>query len=171
MEGMTDIVQLQWHDLRERMYRAPTPRERERWHGLWLLAQGWSATQVALWRESLIPSETGWTTFAKAGPKVWSLSRLGVPPVLNRGQQNQLKSAVQNPPGEAGIELSNWNWKVVRQFLKQSFDLGLSMLEPPSVGLRAERPKKRLLKAKDEERKARSVQPNPRGGPRECFFV
>ena len=45
---------------------------------------------------------------------------------MNRGQQNQLKSAVQNPPGEAGIELSNWNWKVVRQFLKQSFDLGLS---------------------------------------------
>ena len=81
---------------------------------------------LRLWRESLIPSETGWTTFAKAGPKVWSLSRLGVPPVLNRGQQNQLKSAVQNPPGEAGIELSNWNWKVVRQFLKQSFDLGLS---------------------------------------------
>ena len=77
---------------------------------------------LRLWRESLIPSETGWTTFAKAGPKVWSLSRLGVPPpVLNRGQQNQLKSAVQNPPGEAGIELSNWNWKVVRQFLKQSF--------------------------------------------------
>ena len=118
---MTDIVQLleRWQldvgDLRERMYRAPTPRERERWHGLWLLAQGWSPTRVAeaLERESLIPSETGWTTFAKAGPKVWSLSRLGVPPVLNRGQQNQLKSAVQNPPGEAGIELSNWNWKVV----------------------------------------------------------
>ena len=22
--------------------------------------------------------------------------------------------------------MSNWNWKVVRQFLKQSFDLGLS---------------------------------------------
>ena len=87
---MTDIVQLleRWQldvgDLRERMYRAPTPRERERWHGLWLLAQGWSATQVAeaLERESLIPSETGWTTFAKAGPKVWSLSRLGVPPRL-----------------------------------------------------------------------------------------
>ena len=37
---------------------------------------------LRLWRESLIPSETGWTTFAKAGPKVWSLSRLGVPPRL-----------------------------------------------------------------------------------------
>ena len=33
--------------IRERMYRAPTPRERERWHAVWLLAQGWSATEVA----------------------------------------------------------------------------------------------------------------------------
>ena len=38
------------------------------------------------------------------------------PPALNAGQQDQLKSAVLNPPGVAGIELSNWNWnwKVVR---------------------------------------------------------
>jgi transposase len=33
--------------VREQMYRAPTPRERERWHALWLLARGWSAAQVA----------------------------------------------------------------------------------------------------------------------------
>jgi transposase len=33
--------------VRERMYRAPTPRERERWHALWLLARGWTAGQVA----------------------------------------------------------------------------------------------------------------------------
>ncbi len=26
--------------MRERRYRAPTPRERERWHARWLLAQG-----------------------------------------------------------------------------------------------------------------------------------
>ncbi len=32
--------------VRTRMYRAPTPRERERWHALWLLAQGWPATRV-----------------------------------------------------------------------------------------------------------------------------
>jgi len=40
-----------WHldigDLRKQMYRAPTPRERERWHALWLLAQGWTASAVA----------------------------------------------------------------------------------------------------------------------------
>src|SRR5439155_1611095 len=29
------------------MYRAPTPRERVRWHALWLALQGWSSAQVA----------------------------------------------------------------------------------------------------------------------------
>lgn len=33
--------------VRERMYRAPTPRERERWHALWLALQGWSTAQGA----------------------------------------------------------------------------------------------------------------------------
>jgi transposase len=40
-----------WHlDLpavRTLVYRAPTPRERERWHALWLLARGWTAAEVA----------------------------------------------------------------------------------------------------------------------------
>ena len=35
------------HQVRERMYRALTPRERGRWHALWLLARGWSAAEVA----------------------------------------------------------------------------------------------------------------------------
>ena len=34
-------------DLRRRMYGAPTPRERERWHALWLLGQGGTAVAVA----------------------------------------------------------------------------------------------------------------------------
>ncbi len=33
--------------VRDRMYRAPTPRERERWHAIWLAARGWSAVRVA----------------------------------------------------------------------------------------------------------------------------
>ena len=28
--------------LRRRMILAPTPRERERWYAVWLLAQGWT---------------------------------------------------------------------------------------------------------------------------------
>ncbi len=54
--------------------------------------------------------------------------------------------------------MSNWNWKVVRQFLKQSFDLGLSRSSCLNylhrLGFVLKRPKKHLLKAKDEERKA-----------------
>jgi len=50
---MSDILTLldRWEadlpKVREHMYGAPTPRERERWHALWLLAQDWSAAQVA----------------------------------------------------------------------------------------------------------------------------
>ena len=47
MARLLEKWQLNVGDVREQMYRAPTPGERERWHGLWLLAQGWSAIQVA----------------------------------------------------------------------------------------------------------------------------
>jgi transposase len=50
MKDMLTVLsewQLDMHAVRERMYRAPTPRERERWHAIWLLARGWSASQVA----------------------------------------------------------------------------------------------------------------------------
>jgi transposase len=33
--------------VRARVYQAPTPRERERWHALWLRARGWTAAEVA----------------------------------------------------------------------------------------------------------------------------
>ena len=33
--------------VRERIYRATSARERERWHAVWLLARGWTAVQVA----------------------------------------------------------------------------------------------------------------------------
>ena len=46
-----DWVLEQWEmntgDLRRRMILAPTPRERERWHAVWLLAQGWTASVMA----------------------------------------------------------------------------------------------------------------------------
>ena len=44
---MCERWQLDMKAVRERMYRAPSPRERERWHALWLLARGWTAVQVA----------------------------------------------------------------------------------------------------------------------------
>ena len=43
MAEMATVVaqwELDLRQVRDRRYRAPTPRERERWHALWLLAQG-----------------------------------------------------------------------------------------------------------------------------------
>ena len=37
-----DVVQV-----RQRVYDAPHPRERERWHALWLFGQGWTQAQIA----------------------------------------------------------------------------------------------------------------------------
>ncbi len=73
--GVREIGQFleQWRmdakDLHRRMILAPTPRERERWHALLLLAQGWtaSATAEALGRD---PHTIGrWAaTFGGGGP-------------------------------------------------------------------------------------------------------
>ena len=49
MARLLEKWQLNVGDVREQMYRAPTPRERERW-SLWLLVQGWS--EEALERDS-----------------------------------------------------------------------------------------------------------------------
>lgn len=67
--------------LRERMYRAPTPRERERWHALWLLSRGWSEARVgaALERD---PHTIGqWlATFGETGPTGMGFEQSGGPP-------------------------------------------------------------------------------------------
>jgi transposase len=45
--GVLERWALDVDEVRARMYEARTPRERERWHALWLLAQGWPAARVA----------------------------------------------------------------------------------------------------------------------------
>ena len=53
---MTGVREMAWflkewnmdgRDLHRRLILAPTPRERERWHAIWLLAQGWKASGTA----------------------------------------------------------------------------------------------------------------------------
>ena len=62
-----------------------------------------------------------------------------------------MKAAVQEPPAESGIELANWNWKVVRQFVSDRYCIGLSRSSCLNwlhrLGFALKRPKKRLLKA------------------------
>jgi transposase len=47
MMALLQQWKLDLRQVREQMYRAPTPRERERWHALWLLARGANEQQVA----------------------------------------------------------------------------------------------------------------------------
>jgi len=63
---------------------------------------------------------------------------------------------VQAPPREAGIELANWNWKVVREFVRRRFGRELVASSCLNylhrLGFVLKRPKKRLLKADAEKR-------------------
>jgi len=69
-----------------------------------------------------------------------------------------LKAAVQAPPRDAGIDLANWNWKVVREFVRQRFGRRLSRSSCLNylhrLGFVLKRPKKRLLKANAAVREA-----------------
>jgi transposase len=69
-----------------------------------------------------------------------------------------LKTAVQAAPSAAGLELTNWSWKVVRQFAVERFDIVLSSRTCLNylhrLGFVVKRPKKRLLKANAEKRAA-----------------
>jgi len=69
-----------------------------------------------------------------------------------------LKAAVQAAPSAAGLDLANWNWKVVRMFVEQRFGRLLSSRSCLNylqrLGFVVKRPKKRLLKANAEKRDA-----------------
>ena len=68
-------------DVHRRMILAPTPRERERWHAVWLLVQGWTAVAVAeaLERD---PHTIGWwaLAFGEGGPAALIFEQTGGSP-------------------------------------------------------------------------------------------
>jgi len=73
--------QLDVKAVRERMYRAPTPRERERWHAIWLLAQGWTEAQVAAALERDAHTIGAWEAdFREQGPAGLTFEQSGGPP-------------------------------------------------------------------------------------------
>ncbi len=66
---------------REQIYRATTPRERERWHALWLLSQDCSAAQVARVLERDPHTIGEWlSAFAQAGPAALAFEHSGGSP-------------------------------------------------------------------------------------------
>ena len=65
---------------------------------------------------------------------------------------------MQELPANSGIELANWNWKVVCQYASQRFGISLSRSTCLNylhrLGFAFKRPKKRLLKADDAQRES-----------------
>ena len=80
--------QMDGMDLHRRLVLAPTPRERERWHAIWLLAQGWTAsgTAQALRRD---PHTIGW----------WAAT-------FGEARQAALRAAVQGVNGGVKVDLA-----------------------------------------------------------------
>ena len=152
--------QLDLASVRSRMYLAPTPRERERWHALWLLCRGLTAsgTAQALGRDAHTIGRWA-AAFGEGGPAALIFEQTGgSPPALGETQQAELTGAVQELPEMSGIEMANWNWKVVRQFVSKRFGIGLSRSTCLNylhrLGFVLKRPKKRLVKADEQKREA-----------------
>ena len=63
---------------------------------------------------------------------------------------------MQELPATAGIELANWNWKVVHRFVRERFGLSLCRSSCLNwlhrLGFSFKRPKKRLVKANESKR-------------------
>ena len=86
MDGVLEQWQLDARRVRERMYRAPTPRERERWHALWLAARGWSAAQVAEALERDPHTIGEWlAAFGRNGPAALAFEQTGGSPPPSTG--------------------------------------------------------------------------------------
>ena len=152
--------QMEIKDLRRRMILAPTPRER--WYALLLLAQGLTAaaaaTAEALERDHHTIGRWA-SAFGEGGPAALIFEQTGgPPPALDQAQQEELRGAVQEPPGASGIDLANWYWKVARRFALERFGIGLSRSSCVNwlhrLGFAFKRPKKRLLKADEAKREA-----------------
>lgn len=81
MQQVLEKWQLDVKAVRERMYGAPTARERERWHAMWLLAQDWSAAQVAMALERDAHTIGEWLeNLRQQGPRGLTFEQSGGPP-------------------------------------------------------------------------------------------
>jgi len=83
--------QMNVKQVREQVYRAATPRERERWHAIWLLASDWTVEQVARALERDARTIADWAAdFEQRGPAGMTFEQTGgaPPPSTRRSKRN-----------------------------------------------------------------------------------
>ena len=155
-------------DVHRRMVLAPTPRERECWHAVWLLAQGWTAVALAeaLKRD---PHTIGrWASaFGEGGPRALIFEQTGgSPPRPRPDTAGVVERSGATAAGIIGLgtgQLVLAGGAAVCLGTVRPQPEPQQLLElPPSprgqalhrLGFSYKRPKKRLLKANESKRKA-----------------
>ena len=91
MDRFLEQWQMDAKALRQRMILAPTPRERERWYAILLLAQGWTAagTTEALERDRHTIGRWA-SAFGEGGPTALIFEQTGgsPPPLVRRNRRS-----------------------------------------------------------------------------------
>ena len=96
-------------DVHRRMIVAQTPRDRERWHAVWLLAQGWTAVAVAEALERDPHTIGRWASaFGEGGPVALIFEQTGGSPRPRPDQQAELKNRCN-----CSRHHRAWNWATV----------------------------------------------------------
>ena len=87
--GILEQWEMDAKALRRRMILAPTPRERERWYAVWLLAQGWTAGHGGGAGAGSPHTIGRWASaFGEGGPAALIFEQTGgSPPPLTRGSR------------------------------------------------------------------------------------
>src|SRR4051794_41899369 len=106
MNDLLDRWKLDERLVRDRMYGAPTARERERWHAVWLVVRGWSAARAAEALERDAHTVGEWLAqFREHRPAAPSFAQTGgVPPPPPRAPQPRGGGRPPwTPPGTGAI--------------------------------------------------------------------
>ena len=86
MERFLEQWRMDSRDLRRRMILSPTPRERERWYAMLLLAQGWTASAAAEALERDPHTVGRWAAaFGEGGPTALICEQTGGSPRSRQG--------------------------------------------------------------------------------------
>ncbi len=156
-ERFLDQSHMDARDLRRRLILSPTPRER--WHPLWLLSQGWTASAAAQALERDPHTIGPWhSAFNEGGVRALIFEQTGGSSRAQRGAASGVVGSGAGTTSCAGIGMANWIWRMVQQFAARRYGIGLSRNSCLNylhrLGFVLKWPKKRLVKADERKRES-----------------